>query len=147
VAARQSHYRSDTSGRGSSEERPSPQVPGVVTETLRKKFKKKLKTIIDSLLRSTVSEVTNAFDVFTFDHQMVVKQKIEECSMLRLKLEQAENKLREQNGTWGKMEDETYTAGPIMPELNVDGTTIINIFCYISDLWTLGCDLHVFLLL
>ena len=67
--------------------------------------------------------------------------------MLRLKLEQAENKLREQNGTWGKMEDETYTAGPIMPELNVDGTTIINIFCYISDLWTLGCDLHVFLLL
>ena len=100
-------------------------MPGIVTDTLRKKFKKKLKAIMDSVLRSTVSEVTNAFDVFTFDHQMVVKQKIEECSMLRLKLERAENKLREQNGMWGKMQDVSYTSGQMMPELTVAGTTII----------------------
>ena len=106
-------------------------MPGIVTETLRKKFKKKLKTIMDSLLRSTVSEVTDAFEVFTLDHQMVVKQKIEECSMLRLKLEMAESKLREQNGMWGKMEDVTYTSEQMMPELTAIGTTIIliNIFC------------------
>ncbi|CAL8264049.1 unnamed protein product [Lota lota] len=121
-----------SSGRGTSDDQPSPQVPGIVTDTLRKKFKKKLKSIMDSLLKSTVSEVANAFDVFTFDHQMVVKQKIEECSMLRLKLEKAEKKLREQNGMWGQMEDVTHTSGQMMPELTVD----------VPDDWCapLGCE-------
>ncbi|KAK0147991.1 hypothetical protein N1851_012310 [Merluccius polli] len=120
-----------TSGRRTPD-LPSGPLPGNITNTLRKNFKKKLNSIMDSLLKSTVSEITNAFDAVTFDHQMVVKQKIEEISLLRFKLEKAEKKLLEQNGKWDQKEVVTHTSGQILPEITVD----------VPDDWCapLGCE-------
>ncbi|KAJ3587186.1 hypothetical protein NHX12_010784 [Muraenolepis orangiensis] len=114
----------ETSVRKTPDE-PSPPLPVSVRDSMRNNLKKKLNSIVDSLLKSAVSEITDALDASVFDHEMVMKEKIEE---LRIKLEKAEKKLRKRK----RKQDVNHTSEQMIPEITVE----------VPDDWCapLGCE-------
>ncbi|KAG7261967.1 hypothetical protein CRUP_010597, partial [Coryphaenoides rupestris] len=103
-----------------------------VTYHLRKSFEKKLSSAMDTLLKAAVLEITSAFDTVTVDHQMLMKQKMEEISTLRFQLEKAEKKLQERKEKRQRREDVSQTVGQTTPEIVVE----------VPDDWCapLGCE-------
>lgn len=91
---------------------------------------------MDLLLKSAICEITKVFESSINDHQVELSQKGEEISMLRLELEQAQIKLREQwsgataDNTVSRSEEVTIDSGktPLSVSEVTDYGTLFRIF-------------------